>query len=310
MPETARVVGFIGLGSIGAPMAERIVQAGHRVHVYDIRADAMAAFRGRAELAASPRAVADQADIVLGCLASSDSFRDAVLGGDGIVAGRRARQYVHLGTNGAEVVQELAAGLKKAGIDTLDAPMTGGRVRAQQGKLTVMASGAKPLFDAAEPILRCYSDKVVYLGASVGAAQVMKSVNNMLSLTNLVAACEALVVGAKAGLDPEAMLDVINHGSGQNTATSNKVPRHVLTRSFDFGGSLSVVMKDIGVFIEHAKSHGIPTPVGDLVQQAYRYSLAGWLGVRGHHHCGSSNGKAGRGDTAIAPIIQEDGGNQ
>src|SRR5690242_6867035 len=115
MPETARVVGLIGLGSIGAPMAERIVQAGHRVHVYDIRADAMAAFRGRAELAASPRAVADQADIVLCCLASSDSFRDAVLGDDGIVAGRRAKQYVHLGTNGAAVVQELATGLKQAG---------------------------------------------------------------------------------------------------------------------------------------------------------------------------------------------------
>lgn len=272
MAETA-VVGFIGLGSIGAPMAERIVQAGYRVHVYDIRAEAMAPFRGRAELAASPRAVADQADVVLGCLASSQSFREAVLGPEGIAAGRRAKQYVHLGTNGAAVVQELAAGLEKVGIATLDAPMTGGRLRAQQGKLTVMASGPRALFDAVEPVLHCYGDKIVYLGPSPGAAQVMKSVNNMLSLTNLVAASEALVVGAKAGLDPEAMLDVINHGSGQNTATSNKVPRHVLTRSFDFGGSLSVVMKDISVFIDHAAALGIPTPVGDLVREAYRTAI-------------------------------------
>jgi 3-hydroxyisobutyrate dehydrogenase-like beta-hydroxyacid dehydrogenase len=273
MSEPARTIGFIGLGSIGAPMAERIVQAGHRVHVYDIRPEAMAPFRGRAEFAASPRTMADQVDTVLGCLASSDSFREAVLGPDGIVAGRRNRQYLHLGTNGAAVVQELAAGLQKAGTATLDAPMTGGRQRAQLGTLTVMASGPQALFSAAEPLLSCYASKVVYLGPSVGAAQVMKSVNNMLSLTNLVAACEALVVGAKAGLDPETMLDVINHGSGQNTATSNKVPRNILPRSFDFGGSLAVVMKDIGVFIDHAAASGIPTPVCDLVRQIYRTAI-------------------------------------
>jgi 3-hydroxyisobutyrate dehydrogenase-like beta-hydroxyacid dehydrogenase len=273
MSETARAVGFIGLGSIGAPMAERIMQAGHQVHVYDIRPEAMAAFRGRAELSASPRDMADRVDTVLGCLATSDSFRNAVLGRDGIVAGRRAKQYAHLGTNGSAVVQELAAELAKAGIAALDAPMTGGRRRAQLGTLTVMASGPRALFDQIEPLLRCYGNKVVYLGASVGAAQVMKSVNNMLSLTNLVAACEALVVGAKAGLDPETMLDVINNGSGQNTATSNKVPRHILPRSFDFGGSLSVVLKDIGVFIDHAAAFGIATPVSDLVRRAYQTAI-------------------------------------
>jgi 2-hydroxy-3-oxopropionate reductase len=273
MSQGARAVGFIGLGSIGGPMAERILQAGHQLHVYDIRPEAMAAFRGRAELSGSPREMADHVDTVLGCLASSDSFREAVLGRDGIVAGHRAKQYVHLGTNGSAVLQELAAGLAAAGIATLDAPMTGGRQRAQQGTLTVMASGPRALFDAAEPFLRCYGSKIVYLGASVGAAQVMKSVNNMLSLTNLVAACEALVVGAKAGLDPETMLEVINSGSGQNTATSQKVPRHILGRSFDFGGSLAVVLKDIGVFIDHAAAFDIGTPVAHLVMQAYQTAI-------------------------------------
>jgi 3-hydroxyisobutyrate dehydrogenase-like beta-hydroxyacid dehydrogenase len=273
MSQAARAVGFIGLGSIGGPMAERILQAGHQLHVYDIRPEAMAAFRGRAELSSSPREMADHVDTVLGCLASSSSFQEALLGHDGIVAGHRAKQYVHLGTNGSAVVQDLATGLAAAAIATLDAPMTGGRQRAQQGTLTVMVSGPRALFDAVEPLLRCYGNKIVYLGASVGAAQVMKSVNNMLSLTNLVAACEALVVGAKAGLDPETMLDVINNGSGQNTATSQKVPRHILGRSFDFGGSLAVVLKDIGVFIDHAAALGITTPVGDLVMRAYQTAI-------------------------------------
>ena len=269
MSETARAVGFIGLGSIGTPMAERILQEGHRLYVYDIRPEAMAPFRGRAELAASPRAMADHVDIVFGCLAISDSFRSALLGSDGIGRGQRAKHYVHLGTNGSAVVQELAVGLTPSGIATLDAPMTGGRQRAATGTLTVMASGPEDSFIAAKPLMACYSDKIVYLGASVGAAQVMKSVNNMLSLTNLVAACEALVVGTKAGLDPETMLDVVNHGSGQNTATSSKVPRHILPRSFDFGGSLAVVLKDIGVFMEHAAALDIPTPVSELVRQTY-----------------------------------------
>lgn len=268
------VVGFIGLGSIGAPMAERIMQAGYKTVVYDIRAEAMAPFRGGAELAASPRDVADKADVVLACLASNRSFREAVLGKQGIVAGRRVKQYAHLGTNGAAVVQELAEGLAKAGIATLDAPMTGGRLRAAQGKLTVMASGPRRVFDAVEPVLRCYGDRVVYLGDKVGVAQVMKSVNNMLSLTNLVAACEALMVGAKAGIAPETMLEVVNHGSGQNTATSNKVPRHILTGGFDFGGALSVVMKDIGVFIDHAAAMGLAAPVASLVRETYRTAIA------------------------------------
>jgi 3-hydroxyisobutyrate dehydrogenase-like beta-hydroxyacid dehydrogenase len=268
------VIGFLGLGSIGAPMAERILQAGYRLIVHDIRPEAMAPFQGRAELAQSPADVAHRTDIVFCCLATNSSFKDAVYGQTGIVAGHRARLYVHLGTNGSEIVQQLAEQLGRRNIATLDAPMTGGRRRAADGTLTVMASGPQAAFDAAEPVIRSYAGKIVYLSDQVGAAQVMKAVNNMMSLTNLAAACEAMLVGVKAGLDPQAMLEVLNSGSGQNSATADKVPRHVLPRTFDFGGSLAIVMKDSQTFLDEAAARGIATPISDAVRHCYETALA------------------------------------
>lgn len=273
-PDPRPVVGFIGLGAIGRPMAERICRAGYRVVIYDIRPEAMRDFEGHVELANSPAEMADRVDVVLGCLASPGSFRDAILGPSGIVAGKRAHAYVHLGTNGAAVVQELAAELAHRDVSTLDAPMSGGRSRARDGTLTVMASGARAAFDEAEPVLGCYANKIVYVDDRIGSAQVIKAVNNVLSLTNLAAACEALLVGAKAGLDPEMMLDIINSGSGQNSATLIKIPKHVLPRSFDFGGSLAIAMKDLGVFMDQAADFGVATPVGAAVRQCYAAAVS------------------------------------
>jgi 3-hydroxyisobutyrate dehydrogenase-like beta-hydroxyacid dehydrogenase len=269
------VVGFLGLGAIGRPMAERICANGYRLVVYDVRATAMEPFRGLAELATSPADVAHRAEIVLGCLASSDSFRSAVLDpATGVIAGQKVQLYLHLGTNGATLVRELGDGLAARGIATIDVPMTGGVTGARKGTLTAMAAGPRAAFDRAEPVIRCYATKVAYLGETPGLGQAMKVVNNMMSLANTAVACEALVVGTKAGLDPETMLDVVNHGSGQSNASLTKIPRHVLPRSFDFGGALHVVIKDIRAFLEQAGDTGVATPLGSAVLQAYLDALA------------------------------------
>jgi 3-hydroxyisobutyrate dehydrogenase-like beta-hydroxyacid dehydrogenase len=273
--EPRPVVGFLGLGSIGRPMAERIAANGYPLVVYDVRAEAMAPFRGTAELAASPADVADRAEIVLGCLASSSSFRLAVLDrNSGIIKGAKVQLYLHLGTNGATVVKELGDGLAARGVATLDVPMTGGAARARDGTLTAMAAGPRAAFDRAEPIVRSYASKLVYLGEQPGRGQVMKVVNNMMSLANLAVACEALVVGTKAGIDLETMLDVVNNGSGQNSASLVKIPRHVLHRTFDFGGALNVVIKDLHAFLDQAGSTGIATPLATAVLQTYLDALA------------------------------------
>jgi 3-hydroxyisobutyrate dehydrogenase-like beta-hydroxyacid dehydrogenase len=265
VPQGRSVVGFIGLGAIGSPMAERLVQGGEDVVVYNRTADKTARFQGRAKIAATPAAMADQADVIFACVTTADSYRDVVLGPCGIVRGSRVKTYVHVGTNEVATLEELAAALDSRGVATLDAPMTGGVPRAVNGTLTVMASGPADVFNRTEPLLKHYANKIVYLSDRVGAAQVMKFVNNVLSAANLALACEAMVVGRKSGLDPRAMLEVLNNGSGQNSATLTKIPAQVLTRKFSHGGGLGLMLKDLAAFSGEAKLRGVPIPLAEAV---------------------------------------------
>lgn len=268
--QTGRVVGFAGLGAIGTPMAERLIQGGEQVVVYNRTAAKTAPFHGRAAIAVTPAEMADRADIVLVCITSADAYRDVVLGPNGLAHGRRMKTYVHLGTNEVALVEELAAGLKGRGVSALDAPMTGGVPRARDGTLTVMASGSRDAFECAEPVMKHYAKKIVYLSDRVGAAQVMKYVNNVLSASNLALACEAMVFGRRSGLDPTAMLDVLNNGTGQNTATLTKIPAQVLTRKFSHGGSLGLMIKDLQAFSNEAHRKGVPIPLAEAVIECFR----------------------------------------
>jgi 3-hydroxyisobutyrate dehydrogenase-like beta-hydroxyacid dehydrogenase len=264
------VIGFLGLGSIGRPMAERLVQGGARVVVYNRTAAATAPFQGRAEIAATPAEAANKADFVFACLTTADSYRDVALGPQGVIHGGRVKTYVHVGTNDVALIEELAAALARRGIATLDAPMTGGVTGAINGKLTVMVSGPREAFDRTEPYLRHYASKIVYLSDRVGAAQVMKLVNNTLSASNLALACEALVLGRRAGLDPSAMLDVLNNGTGQNNATLTKIPEQVLTREFNQGVSIGAMIEIVEAFRGEARQHGVPVPLAEAVIASLR----------------------------------------
>ena len=267
-------LGFLGVGAIGRPIAEHLLAAGLPTVLFDPRREALASFEGRAEIAASPLEVANRADIVFACLPSSDTYRTAVLGVEGVVVGSRTRLYVHLGTTGVAHVRDLAVALQERGIETVDAPITGGVGRAVDGALTSIVSGSPAAVRRVEPLLRHYSTTIVNLGAEPGNAQMMKVVNNAVSLTNLVAACEAMVVGAKAGLDPAAMLAVLNSGSGQNSATLMKIPSDVLTGNFNFGGALRIVVKDLEAFLHEATELGLETPTVAVATEAYRRAVA------------------------------------
>ncbi|HEX3881558.1 MAG TPA: NAD(P)-dependent oxidoreductase [Stellaceae bacterium] len=263
-------IAIIGLGAIGRPMAERIAGAGLPLVVCDVREAAVAGLPESVVRAASPEDAANRAEIVLACLPSIESHRRALTGTGGAIHGSRARIYIHTGTTGSALVTELAEAFGARGVATLDAPMTGGVPRARAGTLTVMASGPRAAFAAAEPFLRCYASTIVYLGERLGAAQVMKLINNMLSAANLAVASEAMVLGAKAGLDPEQMIAVLNAGTGQNSATLTKIPDHVLTRGFDYGGAMYITDKDLGAYAEEAAALAAPIPLGDAVRHIYR----------------------------------------
>jgi 2-hydroxy-3-oxopropionate reductase len=263
-------IGFIGLGAIGTPIATRLLASDEPFVMFDVRKEALAAFDGVAALASSAREVADRAEIVFGCLAAPDAHRQALLDAhEGAIAGTAMRTYVNLGTVGPVLIREIARALAARDISALDAPVTGGVGRAADGTLTAIVSGDDRAFARVEPLMRLYASKIVRFGCDPGSAQVMKLVNNAVSLGNLAVACEAMVAGAKAGLDADAMLEVLNHGSGQNSATTSKIPRDVLTGNFDFGGSLAIVRKDLAAFIDEAERIGTPSTIARTVMSAY-----------------------------------------
>lgn len=258
---------------MGAPMADRLVQGGELVVVFNRTTSKGAQFGGRAKIAATPAEMAEEADVVFACVTTPDVYREVLLGPNGIIRGGRAKTYVHLGTNEACVVAELAAALKEQGIETVDAPITGGVSRARGGTLTAMAAGPRAAFDHALPFMKHYASKVVYMGERVGAAQVMKFVNNVLSASNLALACEAMVLGRKSGLDPKAMLEVLNTGSGQNSATLTKIPAQILTRRFDHGGGLAMMLKDLEAFRGEASLQDVQIPLTEAVIASLRAAM-------------------------------------
>jgi 3-hydroxyisobutyrate dehydrogenase-like beta-hydroxyacid dehydrogenase len=265
-------IGFIGLGAIGRPIAEHLAARIDTV-VYDIREEALAPFRGKATIGLSPADVAARSDVVFGCLASASAYRSAITESQGIYGGR-ARIYVHIGTTGGALARELESALAMHGIVTIDAPITGGVPRAREGTLTCMVAGPSDAVNQVMPYLQAYSGKVIHLGEQVGAAQTMKLINNMLSAANLAVAVEGMVMGVKAGLDPETMLEVINAGTGQSNASMTKIPNHILTRGFDYGGSLAISLKDLEAFSQEAEALAMDTPLGAVVRQAYLAAAA------------------------------------
>jgi 3-hydroxyisobutyrate dehydrogenase-like beta-hydroxyacid dehydrogenase len=152
--------------------------------------------------------------------------------------------------------------------------MTGGVSRAANGTLTVMAAGSRDAFAQAEPLIKHYANTIVYLGDRIGAAQVMKLVNNMISAGNLALACEGMVLGCKFGLDPVAMLEIINKGSGQSDASLTKIPEEILTRRFGYGANLGPAVQNMNAFAATAKNLDVPIPLADAITTMLKKAVA------------------------------------
>jgi 3-hydroxyisobutyrate dehydrogenase-like beta-hydroxyacid dehydrogenase len=276
---TRPVLGFLGLGKMGAPMAMRFVEAGYPMCVFDPDAAAMAPFLSRgAGQGASPADVASRADLVFLCLPRPDVMRRVVLGDDGIVHGSRAQIVVDLGTTGPATERAVAEGLAREGRTLVDSPVTGGLAGAKAGTLAVMVACGRDTFDRLEPVLS-HLGRVIRAGEAPGLAQVAKLANNLLSAAALAVSSEAMALGVKAGLDPRVLLDVINAGSGRNSATEDKFPRAILTGTFDFGMSAELFLKDVRLALEEAESLGVPAIAGSAVKQLFAVTCARFGGA-------------------------------
>lgn len=271
---TDRTVGFIGLGNMGMPMAQRIHQAGFKLTVLDTEPKALAAFRDKATIATTPREVADRAEIVFACLPSPRASLDVALGSDGVVHGRAIKVHVETSTLGTATMAGLEQGLRARGIALIDGPISGGPPAARTGTLSAVISGPAEAFAKAEPAVQAFANRIFRLGDRPGQAQIAKLINNLISSVGRVAAFEGAVMGEKAGLDLRTLIDFINVSTGRNSTTLDKFPAAVLPRTFKYGGNLSTGLKDAELIVKEAAELGAPLFVMPKVLELFRDAAA------------------------------------
>jgi 3-hydroxyisobutyrate dehydrogenase len=291
-------VGFIGLGNMGAPIAERLVAAGMKVHVHDL--DAQAAAR-LAQLGAivesSAKAVADAALTVCTCLPSIKASGSAVFGANGVSAGQRIRYYVEMSTVGPHAVRAAEARLAERRIATLDAPVSGGAAGARAGTLAIMIAGSQEVRDAVRPILAAISSRIFEIGDAPGQAQTMKLVNNLLAAANMATSFEALALGTKLGLSPSKIVEVVNASSGRNSGMEDRKTGPILARRFEGLGAIALLEKDIGLAFDMARDAGFPVS-----------ALNAFTGMAKLWNAAVAQGMAGEDVTALIKVIERAAG--
>src|SRR5665213_3026990 len=275
-------------------MARRLIDAGHAVIVYDPSAAAAQALAAHgATVAPSARAVADAAPIVFLSLPNPQIVVEVVLGTQGIREGKRLEVCVDLSTSGPDTAVKLARGLAERNIASLEAPVSGGIKGAREGTLSLMVAGPVPVWERIEPLLQVFG-KPFFMGANPGAGQTMKLVNNLLGACAIAITAEGMTLGAKDGLDPARLTEVLNVSSGRSSATQDKWPRAVLPRTFDFGFASGLCLKDVRLCLAAAESLGVPLGVGSAVCDLLQRTVTS-LGPDS-------------GFTAMAKIVESDSG--
>jgi 3-hydroxyisobutyrate dehydrogenase-like beta-hydroxyacid dehydrogenase len=267
-------VGFVGVGKMGSRMVRRLIDAGHRLTIYDTSEAAVAPLvQLGAARAESPAAVGSAAEIVFASVPTPPIVQAVALGPGGVVEGSRVEIFIDVSTTGATVAKRVAEGLAAKGIAAVDAPVSGGIAGAEKGTLAVMVSCPEETFGTVQPILEVIG-KIFYVGTQPGQGQTMKLLNNLLSATAMAITSEAVVMGVKAGLDPTLMVDIFNAGTARNSATQDKMKQHVISRKFSYGFEIGLLNKDIRLCMGEADALGVPMVVGSAVRQLLSISTA------------------------------------
>ncbi|MEO8297262.1 MAG: NAD(P)-dependent oxidoreductase [Burkholderiales bacterium] len=271
----ASSIGFIGIGAMGAPMALRLLQAGHRVVVPARSKQAARLIDAGAVGAADAEAIASEADTVLVCLPTPDVV-EAVA--EEIARGRSVRRYVDLSTTGPTVAVRVAQRLGERGIQCLDAPVSGGVQGAVAGTLAIMAAGARETFEALAPLLSAMGQNVFHVGPDVGQGQAVKLANNMMSASAMMAAAEGLALCVRAGVDPALALQAINAGSGRSVATERAFPAAVLSGTYQVGFRLALMHKDVRLCLQEARALNVPMWQAATLGQMYDFAMSQGMG--------------------------------
>ena len=263
-------IAYLGLGAMGAPMARHLAAAGHHLTVYNrtpAKAAAwVAAHGGRS--APTPAAAAAGADVVIACVGADADLEAVTLGEDGAFAAMQpGTLFIDHTTVSAAIARRLAAEGDARALHVVDAPVSGGQAGAENGKLTIMVGGTEAAFAAAQPVIGAYAQRIGHMGPA-GSGQLTKMVNQLCIAGILQGLSEGLALGMKAGLDMDAVVDVISKGAAQSWQMENRA-RTMTRGEFDFGFAVDWMRKDLGLALDEARRLGVPLPMGALVDQFY-----------------------------------------
>lgn len=265
------IIGFLGLGRMGAPMAQNLLARTGQLLVHDVSEPAVSALVAEgAEAAGSAAALGERCDVVFTSLPTPQIVREAVLGDSGVTSRRHPRIVCDLSTSGPQLAAELAQALPN--VACLDAPVSGGIAGAKAGTISIMVGGPVAAFEEIRPLLEAMG-KPTHMGEAPGAGQTMKLVNNLLGAVAIGVTAEGMAFGIKQGLDPARMIEVLNQSTGINSATRDKWPRAVLPRTFDFGFAAALSLKDTRLLLDEAEAAQVPLPLGRIVADYLQRTL-------------------------------------
>lgn len=272
-------LGFIGVGAMGKPMAANLLKAGYQLQVNDVNEAAISELVGEGAVKChTPREAALETDVVITMLPNSAIVESVMTGAEGVFAGSRPGQIIiDMSSVDPFFTKNMAAAAERKGFIYVDAPVSGGVAGATSGSLTIMVGGEKEAVARIEPLLKVLGQKIYHVG-QVGSGDAVKVINNLLLGVNMAALGEALVLGVKAGLDPNTMYDIIKVSSGRSYAVETKLPNFILKGSFDPGFAIDLQYKDLELAIATAKKMGMPLPMTNIAQQVFEMARAQGLG--------------------------------
>ena len=273
---------FIGLGTMGRPMAHNLIAGGHTLTVHDAVPDAASELLAEgAAWAASARDVGAASELTFTALPGPAEVEAAVLGSDGLLEGMTPSSiYVDMSTSIPATIQRIAELAKQRNIGVLDGPVSGGVRGARKATLVFMVGGDHDVFLKCEPVLHCMGEAVFHMG-DLGTGYIAKLVNNYMGMSNAVAAMEAMTLGTKAGVNPAALLDVVNAGTGMSHMSKTLFPYLIFPRTFEpTRFSMELGAKDLRLAVTLAQELGVPVKVGDTVADALKDAVAQGLGAK------------------------------
>lgn len=288
---TKQKVGVIGLGSMGLGVARTLVAKGFEVHACDVRGEVVDAFGKDGGIGqASPKALGAAVPIAIVLVVNADQTEQVLFGPEGAAHSMAPGSVVIASSTVApEFAIDLGKRLAERGLLMIDAPVSGGAARAAKGEMTIMGSGVPEAFDKAKAVLEAIAVKVYRLGDVPGPGSKVKMINQLLAGVHIAAACEAMALGVKAGVDPKVLYEVISNSAGNSWMFSNRVP-HILEGDYTPLSAVNIFVKDLGIVLDSARKMTFPLPITASAHQLY-------LAAAAHGHGGED-------DSAVVKVFQ------